>query len=301
MKNYDNDNHSHMTLSITEVEYNKNYFTKYLTTGLTLTLFLVIIISLVFFLINNRILDFNFKNNGPFMTSPISIILILILIICMLSVLLFSILFNNDNHLLQIYYNEVSGLYLIMILLLIGPFIFGMIYDKSLYSIIINLLVSFLTLITSFLIFRRIKAKKNVSLYTLLSLNIGNCAIMSFEIYVILYNIGCLIYKVNESSEELRADTGIVLCILYGAISIAILTDYKDIVFCIIMEIINLGLLTNYNNLFEKEIVTSIIMSSFVFIAVIITVYKYRILIFGYEDDEDLIKALDKHRGSRNL
>jgi hypothetical protein len=300
MKYKEHDKLSHVTLSITEVEYSKNHFTKYTTIGLTLTFILAAVIAFILCLVNDRILDFDFKSTGPFMTSPISLGLILLLIISMLSFLLCAIVSNKDNHLLSIYYNEVSGFYMIMMMLLIGPLLFGMIYEKSYYSISINLLLSTMTLICSFIIFRRIKAKKNVSLNTLLSLNIGNCVIMSFEIYVILYSISSIICKFNKSSDELRTNMGIVICCLYGAAAIAVLTDSKDIVFSICMEIINLGFLTGYYNLLNKEIIASVVISSFVFVAVLVTIYKYKRMIFGYEDDEDLIKALDKHRASSN-
>jgi hypothetical protein len=121
---------------------------------------------------------------------------------------------------------------------------------------------------------------------------------MSFEVYVIFYNLACLICKFNETSDDLRADMSIVICCLYGAAAIAVMTDFKDIVFSLCMEIINLGFLTSYEHLSEKEIITSIVVGSFVFIADLVTIFKYKQIIFGYEEDEDLIKALDKHRST---
>ena len=74
-----------------------------------------------------------------------------------------------------------------------------------------------------------------------------------------------------------------------------------NITFSLCLEIIVLGNFTFYYNLTEKEFIAAIVVCSFVFLAVVITIFKYKKMIYGYEDDEELIRALDKHRSSHKI
>jgi hypothetical protein len=299
MKYIDTDHKTHFTTSITDLNIKKNKFVRFTGIVISLILLFSIFASIIMFFINKRILNIKFETFSPFQISPFFMIGCLGLISIYFIVITLSLLKHKDDHFLSIYYIDLNGFYIIMTLFMVGAFVIGLFLKKSFYSISMILVMFLAASVCGFIIFRKIKTKKNVTRSTLLTFNMGNSMLFSFQIYMIMFSICDLIsYSDIDKTvhSNLKADLGITISCLYGAGAIAILTDFRDIMFALVYEIFVTGYLFKYDNLFDKEIIANIVMASLVFISIIITVYKYGKLTFGYEDDEELIKSLEKDR-----
>jgi hypothetical protein len=303
MKYIDTDNRTHFTTSVTDIHVKRSKFIRITAIVTSVVLLVAIFGSFIAFSFSQKILSVQFDTFSPLQISPI------FMVACLLAISIYFIIVpiclwqNKDDHFLSIFYIDFSGFYIIMTLFLIGSFMIGIFLKKTYYSITMILIMMISSAACSFIIFKKIKRKKNVTLNTLLSFNLGNSMLFSFQIYMVMFCI-CDLISHSETDQtvhsNLKADLGIAISCIYGACAIAILTDFRDIMFAFIYELFVLGYLFKYDNLFDKEVIANIVMASLVFISIIITVYKYGKLIFGYEDDEELIKSLEKDRAVSN-
>jgi hypothetical protein len=303
MKYIDTDNRTHFTTSVTDLHVKKNKFVRFAAMISSIALLVTIFASLMVFAFKSKLLNIQFDAFSPFQISPIFMVTCILMISIYFIVIPMSLMKNQDEHFLSIFYIDLSGFYIIMTLFLIGAFLIGIFLPKTYYSVSMILVMLLPSAACGFIIFRKIKTKKNVTWNTLLSFNMGNSMLFSFQIYMVMFCICDLITKSDVDQTlhtSLKADLGITISCLYGATAIAILTDFRDIMFALIYEIFVLGYLFKYDNLFDREVIANIVMASLVFISIIITVYKYGKLIFGYEDDEELIKSLEKDRAVSN-
>jgi hypothetical protein len=292
------DHRTNFTTSITELHIKKNKFLRFTALIISIGFLATLFLSAIIYYTKKQILCIKFDTFSPFQPSPILLFACLFGVSIYFITMALGLLKHTDDHFLSIFYIDLSNLYIVMSLLMLGPFLLGIFLAKSYYSIAMTLVMILGALICSFVVFRRIKTKKNITLTTLLSFNIGNSILFSFQVYMVLFCICDLISRSETdlaAHNNIKADLGITICCLYGACAIAILTDFKDIMFPLVYEIFVAGYLFQYDNLFYREIIANIVMATFVFISIIITVYKHGKLTFGYEDDEELIKSLENN------
>jgi hypothetical protein len=286
---------------------NKNAFLRLLSLISSTLLIIIIGISIVNFLVlksNKTIMSFEFSNETnsfdiytPFSTSSISFIACLLIIAGILIFFCVNLIWYRDTNFLHIFYIDVSLFTPIMNVFFSSMLIIGILYEKFFLSILINFILNFGCLVCTIILYKKVKQRKNFSHRSLISHNIFSSILLSFQCYIFLYNIVSMITYEDGSPHTFtdgKANYSLSANCLYGAIGVALITTYKDINFCILLELIEVGYLTTAKMLSYKEIITSIAILGFIFVSMMITVIKYKKIACGYEENDDIIRELEK-------
>ncbi len=95
---------------------------------------------------------------------------------------------------------------------------------------------------------------------------------------------------------EFKKGFSIAMNVIYCLTTIALITYYKDVIYAMIFVIIEVGYISKSALLTKGELITAIVLLSFIFISIVTSIFKYGKLSFGYERDEDMDNLLEKHK-----
>lgn len=88
---------------------------------------------------------------------------------------------------------------------------------------------------------------------------------------------------------------------IFAVITIVLITYFKDVVYCSTLIYFIAGYLASDKIMSGKELVSTIIILSFISVAVLVTLLKYRKAAFGYEEEvniDEILIARREHKKS---
>ncbi len=100
----------------------------------------------------------------------------------------------------------------------------------------------------------------------------------------------------DEISTGLKKGLSISANVIYCLTTVVLISYYKDIVFALTFLVIEVGYLAKSPILDKDEVITAIVLLSFIFISVVTSIFRDGKLTFGYQEEETMDNLLEKQR-----
>ena len=235
---------------------------------------------------NHILLCFVFEEDVyyPFRTSIYAFYLFILLLFFQTLVAVYYI-FRYDLDEIKNYIIKPVWLINATLLTISVEFLVGDYMSKNLSFNIIHLIFSGTGLLLSGWIYLSTRNNSYNNMILLLSEYALSSSLFSFECYLVLFNLCGYFTKTPNDPSTHKENFNIIFNIIYFSFGLISLTIFKDIIFPVVLIIMELGLLMEPTCKF-REILTSILITLFVFYALVYTVFRNKKEIFRYKKEE---------------
>jgi hypothetical protein len=309
--------------TLSNLMYKKDNSLKLVIVLATILVIASIIVSLIlpFFEKSPRILTFNYiktdseknkKDLENIFSLNIDMLYIFLSILVVINIYLaFLLVSEMDSMLVKLIYSDFQWHFLLAQIFLSSAFILGVTINlgDTVYPFIISTIVWLFIILLICFFYGWIKEKKNLSVSSFINLSMYSSIIFSFAIYLEFYNLSQIVYFIfKNTSSKGEANLEIVqqVCTITShsiilLINLVLAAYFKDIIFSACYCYFLFGYLTSQNEIFNKELVSIVIILIFNLAAIFVTLLRYGKGAFGFEDDrqvQEILAARNEHKKS---